>query len=389
MKKGTCFAIVFAGLVCPRFAGRHTEYQPKVEFVSDTDPERPVGAFLRGRIGIMQVWGEPYRPVTYRYSGRKSLTVAEQKSFLAKPSVYWMYALHPRRSDYWKRKQIDPGPPQQWMKARAKFARKKLPLASSPSDDWWEWTDGGRCLSGAFQTAIETLHDRARRFGPDSPNLLEWIKGQDQVFQNCSAYEADGPRAPVIPPPLPDSADPFLRADRAYQIAAAYFYVEDFEQAFSQFEAISRDAASPWRTFGQYLAARTVLQKAMLKSPEGQQFDSKTMLEAESRMRIVADQPATEALRASATGLLSFIELRLHPAEQMVWLSKQIAKPNSDNFGQEITDYEYLLQKQIGDAPDFPNMHSWGPQYDAAVQNWHGKRYDALRSTAGTTEITD
>lgn len=62
---------------------------------------------------------------------------------------------------------------------------------------------------------------------------FKWVSAQDQVFSNC------GGKAHVIPASL-NSGDAQLRADRAYQIAAAHFYCQNFDEASAEFDAIAK-----------------------------------------------------------------------------------------------------------------------------------------------------
>ena len=49
-----------------------------------------------------------------------------------------------------------------------------------------------------------------------------------------------------------------MRADRAYQIAAANFYAANFDEALKGFAAIAADANSPWQRNAVYLVARAL-----------------------------------------------------------------------------------------------------------------------------------
>ena len=126
------------------------------------------------------------------------------------------------------------------------------------------------------------------RYGAASAAVKEWLAAQDQVFANC-----DG-KAQVVPVKL-ESADPLLRADRNYQIAAALFYQRRFGEAAAAFEAVGKDAASPWAPYGEYLAARAMVRKATLSSSEDGKFDMAGLRAAQARLE--------ELVRSSQSGV--------------------------------------------------------------------------------------
>src|SRR5262249_54124468 len=95
------------------------------------------------------------------------------------------------------------------------------------------------CLPNAYRNSAATLRARIAEHGANSPLLRDWVIGQDAVLLNCDADAA-------LPNELPN-APPWLKADRAYQIAAAYFYRLDYARAGQLFAAIGRDASSPWQ----------------------------------------------------------------------------------------------------------------------------------------------
>ena len=70
-------------------------------------------------------------------------------------------------------------------------------------------------------------------------NFTRWLAQQDAVFANCSPPgiqfgQATQPPA-VLPPALPAEAPAWLRADHAYQSAAALFYAGQYEAARQRF----------------------------------------------------------------------------------------------------------------------------------------------------------
>ena len=149
------------------------------------------------------------------------------------------------------------------------------------------------CLPDGFVTAARTLAQRIDTYGASSREVAEWALGQDVVFQNC-----DGG---TFTPDLLDASWPAaLRADRAYQIAAAHFYSERWDEAAELFRAIDADPASPWQPVALYLVARSQLRAGHLET-------------ALATFQGVLERPAAERLHASARGLVQLILYRRDP----------------------------------------------------------------------------
>jgi hypothetical protein len=106
-------------------------------------------------------------------------------------------------------------------------------------------------LDDAFRTAVATLADRSGRSGGNREPVLDWVRAQDQVFASCRGDSQ-------APAPAPAGSPPWLIQDRAYQTASALFYANRFDEARSAFQAIARDADSPWSAIAPYMVARTL-----------------------------------------------------------------------------------------------------------------------------------
>lgn len=200
------------------------------------------------------------------------------------------------------------------------------------------------CLDDAFASAERTLKARVARYGEASAEVRDWRRAQDAVFSNC------GGEPLVLPEPAPATADPLVRADRAYQTAAAYFYALQYEEAARRFLAIAGDGTSPWRMYGRYLAARAMIrQGTVLDEPGGA---AGRLAKAESELKVVIDDSGAKALHASARGLLDYIAARTRPIAQVQALASALstARQVSD---QQMIDYQLLMDRLLGDTTTF------------------------------------
>ena len=197
------------------------------------------------------------------------------------------------------------------------------------------------CLSDAFVSAMRTLKARAAQYGESSPQARDWIRAQNAVFSNC------GGDSLVLPEPAAASADALTRADRAYQTAAAYFYGLKYDEAVSRFRAIAADPLSPWRPYGRYMAARTLIRQATVPEKKTRE----PLLAAETELRRVLEDPAAAPLHASARGLLDLIALRAHPIDRLRALTSSLTTGNATD--QQLTDYQKLMDALVGDTTEF------------------------------------
>jgi hypothetical protein len=296
-------------------------------FVHTVHPTYPVERFAGGRVGVLQpTYARSYLYVGYRYLSGSGFTPAEQRALTEFWQARLSYSWSAGEEDWTKA----------WLEARRKVASQDLESITvyrnreKPN----EYESYLNCQKDAFDTAIATLNERVAKYGADNPAVKTWVAAQDQVFSNCG----DGS---VIPEPVPSGADALLRADRAYQIAAANFYAGNLDEARKGFETIAVDASSPWQRNAVYLIARALVRKASL-GPAEQKQESLTAAEAQLR-KILADNKLS-SLHAASTRLLNLVRLRLHPAERLNELARTLtAKTENQNLKQDVWDYTALL----------------------------------------------
>ena len=314
-------------------------------FISATGPKFPYADFARGRLELVQ---HTYRHeplyIAYRNLSGKPFNAAELK-FFSEPSAEENAAAG--RS--WV---------ETWNDARAKLIGKSA-VNSRLYDSGYGITrqvdlagtylQYYNCLDSAFEFAVRTLTKRVEQFGAQSAVVKDWIAAQDQVFANCYGSGGFPPKSsPAIMPPDANSTDPELvRADRAYQIAAAHFYAGEFTLAQQAFEAIAKDSASPYHQLASYLVARVLIRKGTLYTDEDE-YDSEALAQAETRLRaILADNNLAE-MHVPAERLLGFVSIRLHREQRFNELENSLANGSSTKtFRQDLTDYLWLLDHPV------------------------------------------
>ncbi|MBZ5593466.1 MAG: hypothetical protein LAP39_14580 [Acidobacteriia bacterium] len=321
--------VLFAGLLSnPPDLSSCGPFLPSAAFSFWRIPEDAAGRYARGQLGILQP-GLPrfYLIIAYRYLIGVGLNAEERKAlFGPEPAVQTPFSYQPE------------GPRQVWLKKRARVAGKGAP----PNINAFKTISGNdyyltylNCGDDAFVTAAQTLDDRSRQLGIESPAVKGWVAAQDQVFANCS-------EGPSIPAALDDTATPSMRADRAYQIAAANFYAGDMDAAERMFRAIADDHDSPWRQIAPYLVARSLVREATL-SVKGVGADREKLAAAETQLQTILSDPAQNAEHAAARKLLDYVRVRLAPGARMHDLAATLVlKDSQATIQQNSFDYRFL-----------------------------------------------
>ena len=299
-------------------------------FDTTSGPESPYTEYAAGRLGIIKpTFHRSVLFAAYRYIAAGGLSGPEQQAIIE----VW-------KAEIDKRNNHDDDTIDQALKTWVDKRKEVVGKEEKTPEIYAERSYGGydffpNCTKNAFETAAETLADRSSSHGPSDPNVLNWIKGQDEVFENC----ANGKQAPDAPPP---GAPAWLQKDRAYQRAAAEFYSLEYDAAKKHFQEIAQDTESPWAETADYLVARTLIRQASLTKDRAKATDCYD--EAEVHLQHFTSRSGK--FTASAERLMGLIRYRNHPKERVSELAKILAyNGGNDNFRQDMIDYTWLLDK--------------------------------------------
>lgn len=366
-RKVSVACLVIASLFLPRWGDTCGPFIPQAVFVRPHGPDRPMPSFAQGRLGIvLPRWHRAYLVIAYRYFEAKPLSAAEQRSLL----------------EHWDIDRRLPIPDQMgqaymtWVAARNRYAQRpqeEIPRTFEPNPT--RYYEIPNCQPPAFMTAAETLKKRVHRYGAANPDVQEWIHGQDAVFHNCVAGGHS------TPPALPASAAAWLRADRAYQIAAATFYLRNYDTAAQAFRAISQDQSSPWHAIAAYCVARSLIRRAQQTIDPKQTYDPVVLAEADAWLRRLIRDPKEKVIRQDAEALLGFVAYRLHPDQRKSELAQVISRGETGaRFSQFLRDYTLLLDRILDVEPEFSGVQMWTPEYSKLKQEWTLRRYSELKA---------
>lgn len=312
-------------------------------FVYSKHPDLPLENFAAGKLGVLSSsWARSYLVAAYRNLAGNRLSESEAKAIKSvwddRLNLSWE-----SNDDQWIKK---------WTEARGKVPGVAAPpqiKAYRNQEKPHEYESYLNCQQDAFENAEATLNERIKKFGADSLGVTSWVAAQDLVFANCSEGQHIPASASAEAPDLP----PLLRADRAYQIAAANFYSTNFDEAKHQFDSIASDKTSPWRDKAGYLAARSMLRKGSLadKEEEGRP----ALAEAETRLNAILKDNSVAASHHATTRLLNLVRLRLRPEEKLHELAHALVKKDaSPDFKQDVWDYTVLLDKFLSEDDESP-----------------------------------
>jgi hypothetical protein len=300
-------------------------------FVFENSPDLPFAEFTAGKIGIVKpTLGRKTLLIAYRYLNGGSFDPQEQKQLV---SALQGEGPEPDDDDEalkaWiaLRKEMTPPEdlPEIYLERRTPFERY----------DYFP-----NCARNAFEVATATLKERVASYGPDDRSVREWVRGQDEVFQNCSGGLA------TIPRELGAEVPAWLRKDRSYQIGAALFYSLQFEEARARFENIAADGESTWQSTADYLVARTLVRQASLSGDASKK--AAIYEKAETQLGKVIN--GSNQFRVAARKLLGLVKYRIHPEERVTELADAVSHPGASlDLKQDVIDYVWLLGKFEGD----------------------------------------
>jgi hypothetical protein len=304
-------------------------------FVFSKHPDFPLEKFAAGKFGVInESWARSYLVVAYRGLAGDPLSDAEAKAIKS----LWDDRLNNSfdySSDSWIK---------DWNEARkAAGATAAVEVnVYRTREKPREYESFLNCQQDAFVNATNLLNERVKLFGANSPQVQSWLTAQDTVFANCG----EGRHIPKDAASEASDLPPLLRADHAYQIAAANFYSTHFDEAKQQFEAIARDESSPYRIIAPYMAARSVLRKgSFAEKPEEAQ---PLLVEAETRLGAILKDRNLQLSHAAAGRLFKLARLRAHPEEKLHELAHQIMKKDSgEDFKRSVWDYTILMDKYV------------------------------------------
>lgn len=335
-------------------------------FVFNESPDLPFADFVSGNIGIVRPrLGRKTLVIAYRYLNGGSFTAEEQKEL-----IQALKGIAP---------ESDPDDAvKAWLKTRREIfgEDQQLPRIYTERQNGGGYDFFPNCTRNAFEVATETLKDRVATYGADSVDVKLWLDTQDTVFENCSGGSH-------VPAALGAESRTWLRKDRDYQIAAAYFYSLSFDEARKRFELIAADADSPWSNVAAYLVGRTWVRQASLTEDDAKK--RQLYEEAENYLKMLI--PIGGKYANASQKLLGLVKYHLRPEERTVELGQLLANGTDENVRQDLIDYTWLLDKleaQIAKAEEErkkklnPPEEERRPAETDASQRWR-ERYERIQ----------
>jgi hypothetical protein len=353
LRASIAFALIFALIFPPPPAAACGPYFPVTIFIQSKHPDLPFEKFAAGKLGVLQPsYARSYLVVAYRYLSGVPFDTSEQQQLLA----LWAHRLD-REEEWLKHKNSDAY--QQWLEARYKFATGAKPAPVKDDSEAYpgfgssasSYSQFENCAADAFLTAAKTLEARSKQFGQHSEEVRSWLDAQDTVFENCGgALPTTG--GLELPAEAPKQLPAILRADREYQIAAAYFYDENWTEAEQRFQAIAQDSSSPWREIAAIVSVRAKLRKVTLSedSPDSAKKNLAELATIDAELRDLEKIPSMHSLLPAIWRMRGFVEFRLDPAARRLELAAILEHAQQrSTLREDLDDYTQLLDHGIGD----------------------------------------
>jgi hypothetical protein len=291
-------------------------------------PDSSWPEFLAGQLGVVQPsWNDRYLFVAYRTLSGVPFTNGERKKlaeyFSDREINVWL--AREEAAEKILREEEARDPRTAWLKARQQFVKEVRPKPKSQYRTTLDELE--YCGDDAFITATQTLHARAKSFAHREDLVVEWVKAQDDVFENCGPEQHE-----TFPPPASVALPAVLKFDREYQLAAANFYSQSWDKAYEAFNRIAGERESQWQPWGKYLAARSLIRKDPVNQAGLEQ--------SESILHEVVRTATDAKIKRAAVQLLGFVRFRLHPIEYQMELSASLMKPSDpETLVQRLIDY--------------------------------------------------
>lgn len=354
-----------------------------------TDRPGDMHGYAEGKLGILQTGFDSNDfAVAYRYLNGGRLSPQEEEAYAPPPQpVQDWRNLTPEQLRAAQAAEVkaeeEESPEYPWQQALAEYAPRSEAAAENRTAPQ-PWMNSSiyynpnypDCPRPAFGMAALTLVSRTQTWGPQSEWLADWVKAQQAVFSNCSM------KSRILPASAPAGSPALLLADRAYQNAAAEFYSGDYEQARQLFAAIASDLASPWHSWGGFLAARAEVRAAFAAGPKtdpwsGQLagFDMPAMHRAQQMLEALLEHHDSGLPRSAIVQELNFVRLRTEPDQRLAEICAALAGPAPDaNFAQDLKDLSYVLEKNVP-IHSSPPLYAWilalrSPNPTAALGTW-------------------
>jgi hypothetical protein len=298
---------------------------PVAVFTATRHPDDAQRAFIAGELGVvLPSWFQRYLILSFRQLAALPVDTLARRNLIG-----------PRLPDGFASWQ------KAWLEARAAvpgvepIRRIETDRPIDPEEPWARYLN---IYDDAFRNAVETLEKRIASFGAASPEVVAWLEAQDSVFANHGA----GVSLPSAPA---EDALPLVKADRAYQTAAAYFYAGRFDDAAAQFGAIAQDVYSPWRTLAPYLVARSSVRKATVR-PGYRDVDTLSLARAESQLEEILADGSLAEIHEPAGRLLSYVQIRTRPEERLLEICLRLTAARLDESAvRDIEDLTWLFDR--------------------------------------------
>jgi hypothetical protein len=338
-------------------------------FVRKLGADHPTD-FMAGKLGVLlPTYNRADLTFAYRYLNGGVLSPEEQKPFQPVQSTdeQARQAEDAKQSATPTDYNQPPGSADLWLNARDRYAPPQSEIHPVKQFNmvyragFFLAGEYENCQADAFRTAIATLENRAKTWGPHSPELADWIKAQDAVFSNCGGTGQSyfpPEQKPVIHPTQPSDAPAnaplLLRQDRAYQQAAAQFYAAQFAPSRAGFQSIAQDHASPWHGIARYLVARTLIREAFLTakkddSQEGMaEFNPDLMKQAQQQLESMRSEQLPGISPNAVQQMLNLVRLRTEPTARLREISSALAGPKPDpDYKQDLDDLDWYLNNKL------------------------------------------
>lgn len=325
---------------------------PEDSFVSRTQPDIDFDQYESGSLGIIL----PTYPRVFLYPAWRAILLGKEVLHNEKTEVGSLNKACCLYSSGWIN-ELDSNTPQaKWLKTRATIVptKPRMRLAIEKRIEAGSYSYFRNCSDSSYLFAQSTLQEISKRPDVTPARVKEWVNAQDAVFEFCGYIEGEkqyGVQKEITPPTIPTALSiqesKFWRQLREYQIAAAYFYSGDMDNAISRFQAIGLDTSHPMHDWGEYLALRASIRQITLNSGV---LISQDHPELEEKVTNILKNPVLSKVHVHANASLRLIKARLAPENRLEELSVTLNDwKRNPHIDDTLADWKALANKFLDD----------------------------------------
>lgn len=325
--------ILAGGAALTNLALRACSDYSETIYVNTVHPDADaVAAFAKGDLGLLQPgFARSYLVVAYRHMAGLGLDDGAQKDAL----TLWSdrAGIGPGADTGSGADTANPGRAVAWDASSKDWdAARKQVMGDAAREGWGDDFDAPPVLPNAYSKATGELLELLKVPGAQDPWVKAWVEGQDLVFSRKTGR--------ALPAEAPAEAPVWFKQARAYQQAAALYYLRRYDEAGRAFAALAADKGAKDRGLCFYLAASC---QAKAPGPDA----ARAMAACDAAMK----EPLAKDYQPELIRLKDHVRFLKDPETYLRDLGQRLSGPlGAEDFQALLDNYTYAWDRV--ESPD-------------------------------------